>query len=86
MFIGMMHLKRMNIGAASRYLVPCLQLCNTDTLLLNEVGVLYYHREEYETAIEYLELANKRLGKAREKTLLWETNYLNLAHCCRQLR
>ena len=86
MFIGMVYLREMNLNVASRYLVPCLDLCETDPLLLNEVGVMYYYEGDYEKAIEYLDKTKQCLGKAREKSLLWETNYLNLGHCHRQLR
>lgn len=47
MFIGMQHLGLSNIVLAEEYLLAAKELGKDDPLLLNELGVVCVHNEEY---------------------------------------
>jgi anaphase-promoting complex subunit 6 len=46
MFIGMQYLLLSNIKAAHEYLDASYAICQTDPLILNEMGVVNYYMEE----------------------------------------
>lgn len=46
MFIGMQYLQLSNIKAAYEYLEASYAICQTDPLILNEMGVVNYYEEK----------------------------------------
>jgi anaphase-promoting complex subunit 6 len=42
----MEHIRTFNFSLAEEYLETALGMCDTDPLLLNELGVLSYHMEQ----------------------------------------
>ncbi|KAF9580813.1 anaphase promoting complex subunit cdc16 [Lunasporangiospora selenospora] len=53
MYLGMEHLRQNSLLLAKRYLASSLTICDSDPLLLNELGVLYFDMDEYQTSIKY---------------------------------
>ena len=49
MFLGMEHLALCNYGQANDAFRASRSLCDSDPLLLNELGVLAYQRQKYVT-------------------------------------
>jgi len=47
MFIGMQHLQISNNQLAEGFLTVAYGICDSDPILLNELGVLYYNKKEY---------------------------------------
>ena len=44
LFIGMEHIQLYNIALAEEHLQAAYSMCDSDPLLLNELGVLAYHK------------------------------------------
>ena len=53
LYIGMEHLRMFNFPLAEEYLDAAFSMCDSDPLLLNELGVLAYHLEKYVSAPFY---------------------------------
>jgi anaphase-promoting complex subunit 6 len=51
LFLGMQNLLLNNLGLAHSYLNTSYELCQSDPLLLNELGVVYYHEDRMTDAI-----------------------------------
>jgi len=47
MFIGMQHLQVANFQLAEGFLTVAYDICDSDPTLLNELGVLYFNKQEY---------------------------------------
>ncbi|TPX32078.1 hypothetical protein SmJEL517_g04733 [Synchytrium microbalum] len=86
MYIGMEHLHMKDFDLAEQYLTAARSICKFDPLLENELGVLYYEKQEYERAAEYFENAIQITGELHEKSLMWESTYSNQGHCYRNLK
>ncbi|KAF0466640.1 ApcC hetero-tetramer Cut9-Hcn1 [Gigaspora margarita] len=70
LFIGMQHLQTKNLLSAEEYLLTSSQICESDSLVLNELGVLYFQKLN-------------RGNKCRPR--VWETIWINLGHAFKQL-
>ncbi|KAF9925180.1 anaphase promoting complex subunit cdc16 [Linnemannia zychae] len=84
MYIGMQHLQQNNAALAEKYFDSCLAICDSDPLLLNEMGVMYYQLGRYDEAISSLHKVIKKLEHSQRKNVIWETTWLNLAHAYRK--
>ncbi|KAI9676026.1 MAG: anaphase promoting complex subunit cdc16 [Caeruleum heppii] len=51
MFLGMQNLQLNNLTLADGYLKEAFALCPTDPLLLNEMGVVFYHQDHLPAAV-----------------------------------
>lgn len=47
MFIGMEHIRLSHFDAADEALNAAYKMCESDPLLVNEMGVMAYNRKEY---------------------------------------
>jgi anaphase-promoting complex subunit 6 len=83
LFLGMQNLQLNNLSLAREYLRTAYDLCETDPLLLNELGVVYYNEKQYPEAIQFfrraLEFAEQ--NDAEPDSLL--PMRINLAHALR---
>jgi anaphase-promoting complex subunit 6 len=83
LFLGMQNLQLNNLSLAREYLRTAYDLCETDPLLLNELGVVYYNEKQYPEAIQFfrraLEFAEQ--NDAEPDSLL--PTRINLAHALR---
>jgi anaphase-promoting complex subunit 6 len=79
----MQNLQLNNLSLAREYLRTAYDLCETDPLLLNELGVVYYNEKQYPEAIQFfrraLEFAEQ--NDAEPDSLL--PMRINLAHALR---
>ncbi|KAF2651282.1 TPR-like protein [Lophiostoma macrostomum CBS 122681] len=86
LFLGMQNLQLNNLSLAREYLDTAYSLCKEDALLLNEMGVVYYHDDALNDAVmvfrQALRLA-ERNGAEREA---WLPTKINLAHALRRAR
>ncbi|KAI9712343.1 MAG: anaphase promoting complex subunit cdc16 [Bogoriella megaspora] len=57
LFLGMQNLQLNNIPLAEDYLLSAYDRCKFDPLLLNEMGVVYYHQNVLDRAINLFKLA-----------------------------
>lgn len=57
LFLGMQNLQLTNLGLAHEYLKASYNLCPTDPLLLNELGVVAYQSADLPEAIDYFRTA-----------------------------
>ncbi|CAG8560664.1 4158_t:CDS:10 [Ambispora gerdemannii] len=84
LFIGMQHLQANNFISAEEYLFTSYQICTGDPLALNELGALYYHKNQYKEAIEYFERALSLVVATKSRTQVKETTWMNLGHAYRK--
>ena len=84
LFLGMQNLQLNNMTLAQEYLNAAHQLCQTDPLLLNELGVVFYHLDHLAPAIQ---LFTRALTIAREidsDPKAWISTRANLGHAYRR--
>lgn len=90
LFLGMQNLMLNNISLAHEYLNAAYALCKRDPLLLNELGVVFYHSNHLESAIhlfnEALTLAAAGEGStgSDSEPRAWASTRANLAHALRR--
>ncbi|KAL9087218.1 MAG: hypothetical protein Q9165_006712 [Trypethelium subeluteriae] len=57
LFLGMQNLQLNNLPLAQEYLNSAYHLCSSDPLVLNELGVTFYHNNQLHEAINLFQLA-----------------------------
>ncbi|KAM9915290.1 hypothetical protein OXX80_014168, partial [Metschnikowia pulcherrima] len=73
-----------SINLAEEYLLASYQICNTDPLLLNEMGVIHYHKNSLQKAEA---LFQEALGAAKylnSDSKTWISIHSNLGHVFRR--
>ncbi|GAA6010469.1 hypothetical protein JCM11491_006953 [Sporobolomyces phaffii] len=85
LFIGMQHLGLSNVVLAEEYLLAARELCKDDPLVLNELGVVCVHNEEYERAIQFFTETLLLARNVQSSQAAWSTTHLNLGHAYRKL-
>ncbi len=85
LFLGMQHLQMGNINLAEEYLQTSLHCCNTDPLILNELGVAQYHKHDLEKAESLFVQALKAARQLDSDPRSWLSIYSNLGHTYRRL-
>ncbi|KAL1733813.1 hypothetical protein EV714DRAFT_246059 [Schizophyllum commune] len=86
MFLGMEHLALCNYGQANDAFRASRSLCDSDPLLLNELGVLAYQRQKYKEAAKYFEQALDVANVTQSSHTTWQATYINMGTCYRKLR
>ncbi|KAK9315883.1 hypothetical protein V1522DRAFT_404892 [Lipomyces starkeyi] len=86
LFLGMQHLQLHNFTLAEEYLDASYNICKTDPLLLNEMGVVLYHKNQLNQALEFFFRALKVADELDSDTKAWVPIKINLGHAFRQLR
>lgn len=84
LFLGMQHLQMNNVSLAEEYLLASYQICNTDPLLLNEMGVINYHKNALLTAESYFQEALGAAKYLNSDSKTWISIHLNLGHVYRR--
>jgi anaphase-promoting complex subunit 6 len=91
LFLGMQNLQLGNLRLAREYLKCAWDLCQTDPLLLNELGIVYYHEDKLEDAIRAfqsaLAMASSQTGstdQSHSEPQTWVATRANLAHAFRR--
>ncbi|GAA5997071.1 hypothetical protein JCM5350_007746 [Sporobolomyces pararoseus] len=85
LFIGMQHLGLSNVVLAEEYLLAAREVCKDDPLVLNELGVIHVHNEDYERAIQFFSEALVLAKNVQSSQAAWSTTHLNLGHAYRKL-
>lgn len=85
LFLGMQHLQLNNITLADEYLQTAYQLCKTDPLLLNELGVVFFHNDHLHEAIKLFNRALKLAHEVESAPKAWIATRANLGHAYRRL-
>jgi anaphase-promoting complex subunit 6 len=84
LFLGMQEVALGNLAIAREYLTAAFSLCNTDPLLINEIGVVAYLEDDYESAIRHFELALTYASENGSPPSQSASTRLNLAHAFRK--
>ncbi|KAK8187306.1 hypothetical protein HDK77DRAFT_378166 [Phyllosticta capitalensis] len=89
LFLGMQNLQLGNLSLAHEYLNTAYNLCNTDPLLLNELGVVFYQQKQLDPAIKVFNLALKlseqlSLAPASPSILATRTNLGHAYRCAEE--
>lgn len=85
LFLGMQHLQLNNLTLAEEYLQVASSICDTDPLLLNERGVVHYHKNELQMAESYFVKAQKAAEKLDSDPRGWLSIKANLGHVYRRM-
>lgn len=84
LFLGMQNLQLNNLSLAREYLRTAYDLCETDPLLLNELGVVYFNEEHMLEAIQFFRRALQFAEANDADTETWLPTRINLAHALRK--
>jgi anaphase-promoting complex subunit 6 len=85
LFLGMQYLQMSNLTLAQEYLLSSYSLCPADPLLLNELGVIYYHKNELTNAENYFTQALQASRNLDSDSKAWISVHANLGHVYRRL-
>lgn len=86
LFLGMQNLQLNNMTLAHEYLNAAFALCNTDPLLLNEMGVVFYHLDHLPEAITIFSKALTTAAEIDSDPRAWIPTRANLGHAYRRSR
>jgi len=81
----MQNLALSNVGLAHEYLNAAYALCKSDPLLLNELGVVFYHQEHMSHAISVFEQALQLAEEVGAEPSAWVATRANLGHALRRV-
>ncbi|KAH6561661.1 hypothetical protein BASA62_009656 [Batrachochytrium salamandrivorans] len=84
LYLGMQYLSSNNLELAMKFLTDAYSKCDSDPILLNELGVLYYRQGKYADCIKYLERVSKIINGSQMKKRNWEMTVVNLGHAYRK--
>ncbi|KAK9462932.1 uncharacterized protein V1516DRAFT_671527 [Lipomyces oligophaga] len=86
LFLGMQHLQLHNFTLAEEYLDTSYSICKTDPLLLNEMGVVLYHKNQLAEALQYFFRALEVAESLDSDAKAWVPIKVNLGHAFRGLK
>ena len=84
LFLGMQHLQLNNLSLAAEYLNTAHQLCQSDPLLLNELGVVFYHQDHLSAAVKLFTRALHIAHEIDSDPRAWVATRANLGHAYRR--
>lgn len=84
LFLGMQNLQLNNMTLAHEYLNAAHALCSTDPLLLNELGVVFYHLDHLAEAVTILSSALTIAADIDSDPRAWIATRANLGHAYRR--
>lgn len=85
LFLGMQNLQLNNVPLAHEYLNTAYDLCRTDPLLLNELGVVFYHEDNMPHAIKIFNMALALAAEIDSDPRAWLVTRANLGHALRRV-
>ncbi|GJJ08566.1 hypothetical protein Clacol_002785 [Clathrus columnatus] len=85
LYVGMEHLCLSQWDHAGDALSAAFQMCDSDPLLINELGVMAYHRQDYARACVLFTEALEYAQIDQSSKFVWATTYVNLGSACRKL-
>lgn len=84
LFLGMQNLLLNNFSLAQEYLNTAYGLCDSDPLLLNELGVVYYHEDRLGESISMFRHALQISAHNEADADAWLPTRTNLGHALRR--
>ncbi|KAK6465407.1 anaphase-promoting complex component [Scheffersomyces coipomensis] len=84
LFLGMQHLQMNNLNLSEEYLLASYQICNTDPLLLNELGVINFHKSNFIKAELFFQEALGAAKYLNSDSKTWISIHANLGHVYRR--
>jgi len=85
-FLGMQNHAMNNMTAAEEFFKTAYGLCSTDPLLLNEMGVVFYHQDRLKEAAQVFRQALRIADEIDSDPAAWLSARTNLGHAYRRLR
>lgn len=85
LFLGMQYMSLNNYGLAEEYFTLSYDICPHDPLLLNEMGVLYFKKQDYEKSKKFLNKAVEQTKELNPTARTAISIQMNLAHTYRKL-
>lgn len=85
LFLGMQNHMLNNMTLAEEFLKTAHELCKTDPLLLNEMGVVFYHQNHLEESVRVLTRALEIADEIDSDSQAWIATRANLGHSYRRL-
>jgi len=86
LFLGMQNHMLNNMTLADEFLKTAYGLCKTDPLLLNEMGVVFYHQEKLEDSVTAFREALRIAEEIDSDPQAWIPTRSNLGHSYRRLQ
>ncbi|KAI1000039.1 Anaphase-promoting complex subunit [Podosphaera aphanis] len=86
LFLGMQNHMLNNMTLADEFLKTAYGLCKTDPLLLNEMGIVFYHQDRLQDAVLMFSKALEIADEIDSDPLAWLSTRSNLGHAYRRLR
>ncbi|CAL1408150.1 unnamed protein product [Linum trigynum] len=83
LYIGMEYMRTHSYKLAEQFLLQAKEICPSDPLVYNELGVVAYSMKEYNKAVFWFE---KTLTHIPALSQQWEPTVVNLAHAYRKLK
>lgn len=84
LFMGMGYLNMNNFVYAEKFLKEAYKLFDSDPMIYNELGVVYYQQKKYQKAKDFFNTTIKYLSTDSYNS--WESTFFNLGHCYRKLK
>lgn len=81
----MQHLQLNNLQLAEEYLLQAHGICDTDPLLLNELGVAAFEKARYNEAVHYFHEAIRVAETGEWDRQAWAVAWTNLGHAYRKM-
>lgn len=78
----MQHLQLNNLVLANEYFNTAYDLCKTDPLLLNELGVVAFHRLQLPEAINLFRSALTLAKETDSEERSWIATWVYYYYCC----
>lgn len=86
LFLGMQNHLLNNMTLADEFLKTAYGLCRTDPLLLNEMGVVFYHQDRLEDSVTMLTKGLEIADEIDSDSQAWISTRANLGHAYRRLQ
>lgn len=85
LFLGMQHVAMKSFNLAEEYLLASYEICNTDPLLLNELGVVHYYKRSWHQAEACFREALGAAKYINSNSKSWISIHVNLGHVYRMV-
>lgn len=85
-FLGMQHHAMNNMTVAAEFLDTAYALCKSDPLLLNEMGIVYYHQNRLKEAVQKFKESLQIAETIDSDPQAWIVARTNLGHAYRRQR
>ncbi|CCK71432.1 anaphase promoting complex subunit CDC16 KNAG_0H00160 [Huiozyma naganishii CBS 8797] len=85
LFLGMQYMSSNTLSLAEEYFTLAYDICDRDPLVLNEMGVMYYKKEDYEKSKKFLKRAAEETRELDSNSKTAISIQTNLGHTYKKL-